>query len=161
MMDTRLEPPVAKDMIKGAPDFLYSEFHLTYSMLLNLLRWGPPAAPLFLPSAFVAPCFLSCCSEFRLSFSMLLNLLRWGALLLALPPSAFCIHFPLPCFPCSAWILGGRGVAGWRCGQGPRGAQPACVLPVTALPKRLADAPTHCRSACCGVEGWRARLLRR
>ncbi|KAL4426270.1 hypothetical protein ABPG77_009885, partial [Micractinium sp. CCAP 211/92] len=38
MMDTRLDPPVAKDMIKGAPDFLYSEFHLTYSMLLNLLR---------------------------------------------------------------------------------------------------------------------------
>lgn len=38
MMDTRLEPPVAKDMIKGAPDFLCSEFHLTYSMLLNLLR---------------------------------------------------------------------------------------------------------------------------
>jgi len=25
-------------MMKGAPDTLYSEFHLTYSMLLNLLK---------------------------------------------------------------------------------------------------------------------------
>ncbi|KAI3427412.1 hypothetical protein D9Q98_010327 [Chlorella vulgaris] len=38
MMDEKLEPAVAKDMIKGAPDTLYSEFHLEYSMLLNLLR---------------------------------------------------------------------------------------------------------------------------
>ena len=38
MMDTKLEPAVAKDMMKGAPDTLYSEFHLTYSMLLNLLK---------------------------------------------------------------------------------------------------------------------------
>lgn len=38
-MDEKLEPAVAKDMIKGAPDTLYSEFHLEYSMLLNLLRW--------------------------------------------------------------------------------------------------------------------------
>ncbi|PRW05917.1 superkiller viralicidic activity 2-like 2 isoform B [Chlorella sorokiniana] len=38
MMDAKLEPAVAKDMMKGAPDTLYSEFHLTYSMLLNLLK---------------------------------------------------------------------------------------------------------------------------
>jgi superfamily II RNA helicase len=28
MLDSRLEPATAKDMIKGAPDNLYSEFHL-------------------------------------------------------------------------------------------------------------------------------------
>ena len=27
-----------QDMMKGAPDTLHSEFHLTYSMLLNLLK---------------------------------------------------------------------------------------------------------------------------
>lgn len=30
--------PLWQDMVKGAPDTLYSEFHLGYSMLLNLLR---------------------------------------------------------------------------------------------------------------------------
>lgn len=38
MMDAKLEPSVAKEMVKGAPDTLHSEFHLTYAMLLNLLR---------------------------------------------------------------------------------------------------------------------------
>mmetsp|Transcript_5957 Transcript_5957/g.15823 ORF Transcript_5957/g.15823 Transcript_5957/m.15823 type:complete len:1086 (-) Transcript_5957:281-3538(-) len=38
MLDARLEPATAKDMIKGAPDNLYSEFHLGYNMLLNLMR---------------------------------------------------------------------------------------------------------------------------
>lgn len=38
MLDTRLEPPVAKEMIKGAPDTLFSAFHLGYNMLLNLMR---------------------------------------------------------------------------------------------------------------------------
>eukprot|EP00798_Chlamydomonas_sp_ICE-L_P020959 gene20959-27812_t len=38
MLDSRLEPPVAKEMIKGAPDTMYSEFHLGYNMLLSLLR---------------------------------------------------------------------------------------------------------------------------
>ena len=28
MMDTKIEPAVAKDMIKGAPDLMVSEFHL-------------------------------------------------------------------------------------------------------------------------------------
>lgn len=41
-----MEPPVAKEMIKGAPDHMYSEFHLGYSMLLNLQRMeaGDPEA---------------------------------------------------------------------------------------------------------------------
>ena len=38
MMDSKMEPAVAKDMIQGAPDIMYSEFHLKYSMLLNLMR---------------------------------------------------------------------------------------------------------------------------
>ncbi|GFR46723.1 hypothetical protein Agub_g8346 [Astrephomene gubernaculifera] len=38
MLDQRLEPPVAKEMIKGAPDTLYSAFHLGYNMLLSLMR---------------------------------------------------------------------------------------------------------------------------
>lgn len=37
-MDAKLEPAAAKDMVKGAPDTLHSEFHLSYSMLLNLLK---------------------------------------------------------------------------------------------------------------------------
>lgn len=46
MLDTRLEPAVAKDMIKGAPDVMHSEFHLKYAMLLNLTRMeaGDPQA---------------------------------------------------------------------------------------------------------------------
>ena len=39
-----MEPAIAKEMIRGAPDTLHSEFHLEYSMLLNLLRWGHAAA---------------------------------------------------------------------------------------------------------------------
>ena len=38
MLDTRLEPAVARDMVKGAADPLYSAFHLGYNMLLNILR---------------------------------------------------------------------------------------------------------------------------
>ena len=38
MLDTKMEPAIAKEMIRGAPDTLHSEFHLEYSMLLNLLR---------------------------------------------------------------------------------------------------------------------------
>jgi ATP-dependent RNA helicase DOB1 len=37
MLDTRLEPAVAKSMVQGVPDTLHSEFHLSYTMLLNLL----------------------------------------------------------------------------------------------------------------------------
>ena len=33
-----MESGVAKEMIKGAPDNMYSEFHLGYNMLLGLLR---------------------------------------------------------------------------------------------------------------------------
>jgi hypothetical protein len=34
----QIEPPVAKEMIKGQSDSLNSSFHLGYNMLLNLLR---------------------------------------------------------------------------------------------------------------------------
>lgn len=37
MIDTRMEPAIAKDMVQGRPDTLHSEFHLSYAMLLNLL----------------------------------------------------------------------------------------------------------------------------
>ena len=37
MIDTRMEPAIAKNMVQGAPDTLHSEFHLSYAMLLNLL----------------------------------------------------------------------------------------------------------------------------
>ena len=38
MLDTKMEPSLAKEMVKGAPDTLHSEFHLGYNMLLNMLR---------------------------------------------------------------------------------------------------------------------------
>lgn len=38
MLDEKLEPAVAKAMIKGHPDPLNSAFHLSYSMLLNQMR---------------------------------------------------------------------------------------------------------------------------
>lgn len=38
MVDEKMEPHVAKNMVKGAPDALMSSFHLGYNMLLNLLR---------------------------------------------------------------------------------------------------------------------------
>jgi len=38
MLDAKLDPATAKDMLRGAPDTLYSEFHLTYAMLLNMLK---------------------------------------------------------------------------------------------------------------------------
>ncbi|KAK9840731.1 hypothetical protein WJX81_000998 [Elliptochloris bilobata] len=40
MLDTRMEPAVAQGMLHGAPDALSSAFHLSYTMLLNLLRGG-------------------------------------------------------------------------------------------------------------------------
>jgi ATP-dependent RNA helicase DOB1 len=38
MMDERMDPAVAKDMLHGRSDPLNSAFHLTYSMILNLIR---------------------------------------------------------------------------------------------------------------------------
>lgn len=38
MLDAKMEASVAKNMIKGAPDVMYSEFHLGYNMLLNIIR---------------------------------------------------------------------------------------------------------------------------
>lgn len=38
MIDEKMEPPVAKNMLKGAADRLDSAFHLSYNMILNLMR---------------------------------------------------------------------------------------------------------------------------
>ena len=38
MLDSKLEPALAKDIVHGLPDTLHSEFHLSYNMLLNLLN---------------------------------------------------------------------------------------------------------------------------
>ncbi|KAJ3277291.1 ATP-dependent RNA helicase mtr4 [Borealophlyctis nickersoniae] len=38
MVDAKMEPAVAKSMLKGVADPLNSAFHLTYTMILNLLR---------------------------------------------------------------------------------------------------------------------------
>jgi Superfamily II RNA helicase len=38
MIDEKMEPEVAKGMLKGHADPLYSSFHLSYNMLLNALR---------------------------------------------------------------------------------------------------------------------------
>jgi ATP-dependent RNA helicase DOB1 len=38
MLDERMEPAVAKDMLHGASDALFSAFHLTYATLLNIMR---------------------------------------------------------------------------------------------------------------------------
>lgn len=38
MVDEKMEPAVAKGMVKGSADPLYSSFHIGYNMLLNLLR---------------------------------------------------------------------------------------------------------------------------
>lgn len=46
MLDTKMEPSVAREMVKGAPDVLTSSFHLGYNMLLNLgLVGGEGAQP--------------------------------------------------------------------------------------------------------------------
>eukprot|EP01023_Acetabularia_acetabulum_P008789 TRINITY_DN13850_c0_g1_i10.p1 TRINITY_DN13850_c0_g1~~TRINITY_DN13850_c0_g1_i10.p1 ORF type:complete len:419 (+),score=78.97 TRINITY_DN13850_c0_g1_i10:100-1257(+) len=38
MLDVQIEPPVAKSLVKGAPDALISEFRLGYNMIINILR---------------------------------------------------------------------------------------------------------------------------
>lgn len=38
MADGKMEPHILKDMIKGAPDLMWSEFHLKYAMLLSMYR---------------------------------------------------------------------------------------------------------------------------
>ncbi|RKP19421.1 P-loop containing nucleoside triphosphate hydrolase protein, partial [Rozella allomycis CSF55] len=38
MLDEKMEPTVAKNMIKGQADALNSAFHLSYNMILNLIR---------------------------------------------------------------------------------------------------------------------------
>ncbi|KAJ2701862.1 ATP-dependent RNA helicase mtr4 [Coemansia sp. IMI 203386] len=38
MLDEKMEPAIAKSMVKGEPDVLNSAFHLSYNMILNLVR---------------------------------------------------------------------------------------------------------------------------
>lgn len=38
MANKKLEPEVAKSILKGQSDALYSSFHLGYNMLLNMMR---------------------------------------------------------------------------------------------------------------------------
>ena len=38
MIDEKMSPSVGKDLIKGKPDAINSTFHLTYNMVLNLMR---------------------------------------------------------------------------------------------------------------------------
>ncbi|KAG0056833.1 Exosome RNA helicase MTR4 [Gryganskiella cystojenkinii] len=38
MLDEKMEPPIAKEMVLGTTDPLNSAFHLSYSMILNLMR---------------------------------------------------------------------------------------------------------------------------
>ena len=38
MVDEKMEPDVAKGMLKGQADALFSSFHLSYNMLLNAIR---------------------------------------------------------------------------------------------------------------------------
>ena len=38
MATKKLEPDIAKSMLKGQSDPLYSTFHLGYNMLLNMMR---------------------------------------------------------------------------------------------------------------------------
>ncbi|KAI5065335.1 hypothetical protein GOP47_0020030 [Adiantum capillus-veneris] len=38
MLDEKLEPAIAKSMVKGSPDPLNSAFHLSYNMILNQMR---------------------------------------------------------------------------------------------------------------------------
>ena len=38
MVDEKVSPEVGRDMVQGLPDPINSAFHLTYNMVLNLLR---------------------------------------------------------------------------------------------------------------------------
>ncbi len=38
MINDKMSPAVGRDLVKGTPDPINSAFHLTYNMVLNLLR---------------------------------------------------------------------------------------------------------------------------
>jgi ATP-dependent RNA helicase DOB1 len=38
ILDEKMEPDVAKNMIYGASDPLFSSYHVSYNMVLNMLR---------------------------------------------------------------------------------------------------------------------------
>ncbi|KAJ3052914.1 Exosome RNA helicase MTR4, partial [Rhizophlyctis rosea] len=52
MIDEKMEPEVAKGMLKGVSDPLNSAFHLTYTMLLNLMRIEGVSAEFILKRSF-------------------------------------------------------------------------------------------------------------
>ncbi|ODV88449.1 hypothetical protein CANCADRAFT_58742 [Tortispora caseinolytica NRRL Y-17796] len=52
MVDSQMEPSVAKGMVKGQADRLDSAFHLTYNMILNLLRVGGISSEFMLERCF-------------------------------------------------------------------------------------------------------------
>lgn len=52
MLDTKMEPSIAKDMVRGAPDALWSEFRLGYAPLLAQLRSEDADPEVLLASSF-------------------------------------------------------------------------------------------------------------
>jgi ATP-dependent RNA helicase DOB1 len=52
MLDAKMESSIAKEMIKGAPDHMHSEFHLGYNMLLNLATQEDRDAEQLMASSF-------------------------------------------------------------------------------------------------------------
>ena len=52
MLDEKIEPEIAKGMLKGESDALDSAFHLTYSMILNLIRVEGTSPEMMLGSSF-------------------------------------------------------------------------------------------------------------
>lgn len=52
MLDAKMESAIAKEMIKGAPDHMHSEFHLGYNMLLNLATQEDRDAEQLMASSF-------------------------------------------------------------------------------------------------------------
>ncbi len=54
MVDEKMEPEVAKGMLKGSTQPLVSAFHITYSMLLNLMRVEGVKPEMLINSSFAA-----------------------------------------------------------------------------------------------------------
>lgn len=54
MVDEKMEPDVAKGMLKGSTQSLVSAFHITYSMLLNLMRVEGVKPEMLINSSFAA-----------------------------------------------------------------------------------------------------------
>ena len=52
MLDEKMEPDVAKGMIYGDPDPLYSSYHIGYNMVLNMMRVEDADPEFLLKSSF-------------------------------------------------------------------------------------------------------------